>query len=313
MKLILFSFLLLPVFLIMRPARNTEMKNLAEKQTKECNPSNDLTVMLPGIFNHKPVTECKGDILSESFSNLLNWEKRKSKARELFENASFSPNDVTIGKGVLTLRAAFNKIETTGCIDETGSQVTYTGKMFSPKDGYTYSIIMRPTDKDGIVSAFFVHRIDENTNNASYCKNNNEIDIEVVKYGPNADPSLRGKLFAYFTSWTRALNPWGYNGNPCAADPGAWDQRQRESHGIQLDERYTKEFHKYSFTWKENEIDFYIDDVFIVKHTKVIPQKECPLKINTWAGYNWLGYSTEKSFYGITSVKQVSVSSQSLK
>ncbi len=313
MKIILIPLLFFPFLLINHSAENTKMKSITKKQTGNCKPSNDETIMLPGVFSHIPIAECNGDILSESFSNLTNWEKRKTKARVLFENASFSPTDVNAEKGILTLKAGFNKIETNECFDESGSQIEYKGKIFSPKDGYTYSIIMKPTDKAGIVSAFFVHRIDKNTNNSFYCQNNNEIDIEVVKYGPDADPSLRGKLFAYFTSWTRALNPWGYKGDPCAADPNAWDQRQRESHGIQLDERFVKEFHKYSFTWKPNEIDFYIDDVFMIKHTRIIPQKECPLKINTWAGYNWLGYSKEKSFYGITQVKKVSVSSREIK
>lgn len=313
MKLIIIPLLFFPFFLISHSTEFTKMKSDAKKQTEPCKPSNDLTIMLQGVFNHNPITECKGNILSVSFYNLNNWEKRKTEARELFENASFSPNELTTKNGILNLKAGFNKIETPGCIDEYGSQVEYTGKMFSPKDSYTYSIIMKPTDKAGIVSAFFVHRIDGNTNNSSYCKNNNEIDIEVVKYGPNAEPSLRGKLFAYFTSWTRALSPWGYKGDPCASDPAAWDKRQRESHGIQLDERFVNEFHKYSFTWKPNEIDFYIDDVFMVKHTGVIPQKECPLKINTWAGYNWLGYAKEKSFSGITQVKQVSISSVRIK
>lgn len=313
MKLIIIPLLAFLFFLFNHSNENPKTKILNKNQKAECKPSNDQTIMLPGVFSHNPIAECNGDILSESFSNLNTWQKRKTKARKLFENASFSPNDVNLKKGILILKADYNKIEPTGCIDESGSQIEYTGKMFSPKDGYTYSIIMKPTDKAGIVSAFFVHRVDENTNDSSYCQNNNEIDIEVVKYGPNADPSLKGKLFAYFTSWTRALNPWGYKGNPCAADPAAWNQRQRESHGIQLDERFTKEFHKYSFTWKSNEINFYIDDVFMVKHTKIIPLKECPLKINTWAGYNWLGYSKDKSFSGITEIKQVSVSSTGIK
>jgi len=57
-------------------------------------------------------------------------------------------------------------------------------------------------------------------------------------------------------------------------------------------------------------IKFCIDDVFIVKHTKIIPQKKSPLKINTWAAQGWLGYSKNRPFKAVTKVKQVSVSSK---
>ena len=280
---------------------------------QDCKPTNDQSITLPGIFNHTPVTESSGDILLKSFENLKGWEKRKTDARELFENASFSPSSVNINNKILNLAAGFDKVTKEGCVVERGAQVTYAGRKFGPKDGFTYSAVMKPTNKAGVVSAFFVHLIDDNTNNPSFCNNNNEIDIEVVRYGSEAAPSLRGKLFAYFTSWQRALSPWGYKGNSCAADPAAWDQRRRESHGIQLHDRFTKEYHKYSFTWKENEIKFYIDDVFIVKHTKVIPQKESPLKLNAWAAQGWLGYSKNKPFNAVTKVKLISVSSKGIK
>ena len=281
-------------------------------RTQNCKPTNDQSITLPGIFNHKPVTECSGDILLKSFENLKGWKKRKTKARELFENASFSKSNVNINNNILNLSAGFSKVTKAGCIDEKGSQVSYAGRKFSPKDEFTYSVIMKPTNKAGVVSAFFVHLIDDNTNNPLFCNNNNEIDIEVVRYGPEAHPSLRGKLFAYFTSWKRALSPWGYKGDPCSADPASWDQRKRESHGILLNDRFTREYHKYSFTWKKNEIKFYIDDTFIVKHTKVIPQKECPLKLNTWAVQGWLGYSKNKPFNAVTMVKLISVSSKGI-
>lgn len=285
---------------------------MEKTRTQNCKPTNDQSITLPGIFNHKPVTECSGDILLKSFENLKNWEKRKTETRELFENASFPQSNVNINNNILYLTAGFNKVTKEGCIDEKGAQVTYVGSKFSPKDEFTYSVIMKPTNKAGVVSAFFVHLIDDNTNNPSFCNNNNEIDIEVVRYGPEAHPSLRGKLFAYFTSWKRALSPWGYKSNPCSADPAAWDQRKRESHGILLHNRFTKEYHKYSFIWKKNEINFYIDDTFIVKHTKVIPQKESPLKLNAWAVQSWLGYSKNIPFNAVTEVKLISVSSKGI-
>lgn len=292
-----------------------EQKKMENNVTNQgdCKPSNDNLTMLPGILNLEPVTVTEGDIYSHTFESLQNWEKRKTAQRVLFENAEFSPDNVSIKNNILIIKAGYLKEKSGKCIDEFGGQVKFTKRNFGPADKYTYSAIMKPTNEPGVVSAFFMHLIDENTNNPGFCKNNNEIDIEVVKYGPEADPSLRGKIFAYFTSWTRALNPWGYKGEPCAADPAAWDQRQRESHGIQLDERFNKEFHKYSFTWKKDEILFYIDNKFMARHTKVIPQKECPLKINVWANQNWVGYSKNKSFNATTEIKQVSISSNEIK
>jgi len=291
------------------------MKNTSIKTTfqNKCIPTNDPTIVLGGVFDHEPITECKGDIYFKSFEDLNGWEIRNTKPREFFENSSFSESNVKIKSNVLNLKAGFNKITNKGCVDEFGSQVTLQNKKFGPKDGYTYSAIMQPTDKPGIVSAFFVHLIDENTNDQKVCNNNNEIDIEVVKYGPEAHPSLRGKLFAYFTSWQRALRPWGYKGNSCAADPNTWDQRKRESHGIELNERFVKEFHKYSFTWTTSEIKFYIDDVFITKHTNIIPQVECPLKFNAWASQGWLGYSIKNNFEGVTRLKQVCISTEEIR
>ena len=313
MKIIYIVLFVLPLFSINGIKQvHTNVKSKTPKQ-EICKPSNDGLITLPGILNLDPVTESEGDIYSHSFESLKNWEKRKTKPRVLFENAEFSPDNVTIKNNILNITVGYLKEKSTNCIDEFGGQVQFTKSIFSPGDEYTYSAIMKPTDKPGVVSAFFLHLIDKNTNNPGYCKNNNEIDIEVVKYGHEADPSLRGKIFAYFTSWTRALNPWGYKGDPCAADPATWDQRQRESHGIQLDERFTKEFHKYSFTWKKNEILFYIDDKFMARHTKIIPQKKCPLKINVWANQNWLGYSKNDSFTAVTQVKMVSISSKEIK
>jgi len=305
MKLILVTFILSTIFM--------NEFNINNSNQNKCKPTYDQTITLPGVFDHKPVSECTGDIYYKSFENLNGWELRNTEARELFENPSFSPTYVTIKNNILNLSAGLNSISKDECVDEFGSQVTLQNKKFSPKDGYTYNIIMKPTDKPGIVSAFFVHLIDENTNDSNVCNNNNEIDIEVVKYGPEAHPSLRGKIFAYFTSWQRALKPWGYKGNSCSADPNAWDQRRRESHGIELNERFVKEFHKYSFTWTEKEIKFYIDDIFIIEHTKIVPQKQCPLKINSWATQGWLGYSKKRVFEGITKIKMVSVSSTGIK
>lgn len=305
MKIILFALIFSSFFM-----KNTSIKKSTQYK---CIPTNDPTIMLDGVFNHEPITECEGDIYYKSFEDLNGWVKRETKSRELFENSSFSNSNVIIKNGVLNLKAGFNKATNNGCVDEFGSQVTLQNKKFGPIDGFTYSAIMQPTEKSGIVSAFFVHLIDENTNDPNVCNNNNEIDIEVVKYGSEVHPSLKGKLFAYFTSWQRAIRPWGYKDNSCAADPNAWDQRKRESHGIELNERFVKEFHKYSFTWTKSEIKFYIDDVFITKHTKSIPQVACPLKINSWASQGWLGYSKNKVFKAVTKIKEVSVSSIKVK
>jgi len=305
MKVILITFILSSIFMNDNSIKNSNKNN--------CEPTNDQTITLPGVFDHKPIAECEGDIYYKSFENLDGWELRNTEARELFENPSFSSSYVKIKNNILNLSAGLNSISNYDCVDEYGSQVKLQNKKFSPVNGYTYNIIMKPTDKPGIVSAFFVHLIDENTNNPNVCNNNNEIDIEVVKYGLEAHPSLRGKLFAYFTSWQRAIKPWVYKGNSCSADPNAWDQRRRESHGIELNERFIKEFHKYSFTWTKTEIKFYIDDTFVVEHTKIVPQKECPLNINSWASQGWLGYSKNKVFEGITKIKIVSVSSTGIK
>lgn len=263
---------------------------------------------LTGTLSYSPIQDCQGDVINENFTNLQNWSKRITPARAIFENASFQDAAVRLNNGNLELVGGFYYYEQDPrCLQEGGGQVEYTLRQFSPDDEYTYSIIMKPTSQAGIVSAFFIHRIDENTNNPSVCKNNHEIDIEVIKYGQDADPTLRGKLYIYFTSWTRALNSWGMGNNPCQWNDQKWDDRQQETHGIQLDDRYTNEFHKYSFTWKRNRIDFFVDDNVVVTHTKVVPDKPGPLKINTWANHGWMQYSTSQLFEGVTQIRKVSV------
>ena len=59
MKYILLSIILSIFFL-----NNSLTKNQFKK---DCKPTNDQTIILPGIFNHKPVTKCEGDIFLKTF------------------------------------------------------------------------------------------------------------------------------------------------------------------------------------------------------------------------------------------------------
>jgi len=256
------------------------------------------------VFYHKPVLYCQGDALVESFkSNVWNkWEKRETAFRELYENAAFESKNVWIDNNVLKLKAKYGGYDGE-CKYEYGGQITYKLEYFHPDEEYTYSIIMKPTSQAGVVSAFFVHYIDGNTRNPTTCKNNHEIDIEVIKMN-------NGELRVYFTTWTRARNAWGKDGIPCRWNNEKWNDRQHETNYIVLDERYTQEFHKYSFKWTKSKVEFYIDDVFIVAHETVVPNHPCPLRINTWANLGWAGLPLNTShFEAVTEVKKVCVSS----
>ncbi|ODS37287.1 MAG: hypothetical protein A7316_01845 [Candidatus Altiarchaeales archaeon WOR_SM1_86-2] len=264
--------------------------------------------VVPGFegvqFYREPVLDCEGDVLNEDFSGQdawSRWEKRDTDFRELYENASFLPGNVGI-TDVLNLKASYDGKDGSGCRLEYGGQVTYKPGEFSPDDEYTFSAIMKPTSQEGVVSAFFIHFIDGDTSDPGVCQNNHEIDIEVIKM---AD----GELRAYFTTWTRAVKVWG-GASGCEWIPEKWDDRQQEVNYIVLDERYAREFHRYSFKWMRDRIEFYIDDRFIVSHETVIPFHSAPLRINTWANLGWAGLPDETpSFIGSTEVKKVCISS----
>jgi len=256
-------------------------------------------------FYHEPVLDCGGNVLNEDFSGgdvLSRWQKRDTGFRELYENASFLPDNVEVTGGMLKLKASYEGRNSSGCRLEYGGQVTYKPGEFSPDDECTFSVIMKPASQKGAVSAFFVHFIDGDTSDPRVCQNNHEMDIEVIKM---AD----GELRAYFTTWTRAVKVWG-GASGCEWIPEKWNDRQQEVNYIVLDERYAREFHKYSFKWMRDRAEFYIDDRFIVSHERVIPFRPAPLRINTWANLGWAGLPDETpSFTCAAQIKKVCISS----
>ena len=53
-------------------------------------------------------------------------------------------------------------------------------------------------------------------------------------------------------------------------------------------------FHKYKFVWTPTEITYYVNDMRVAVHTRVVPQRSCPVMLNHW-GTNapgWGGMAT---------------------
>jgi hypothetical protein len=264
--------------------------------------------IIEGSLSTTAVTSCRNIIVQEEFETLNRWEKRCTAARELFENASFDPDNVTVANGRLYIRSWLES-ESGDCRDERGGQVTYKERSFSPADNATFSVVMRPASVSGTVSAFFVHFIegdmhdlsrcdDEKAEIKDTCDNNAEIDIEVVRV---TDDKGKDRLRAYFSTWRRALRPWKSCGE---WDKDKWERRRQEVNFVELDDKFGEDFHKYSFRWTRDAVDFFIDDKPVARHRCVVPQHAAPLRINAWANKGWSGKYQEK---GTTVVERVCV------
>jgi len=234
-------------------------------------------------FDHAPVTTCEGNLLQEEFQDLRSWGPRSTAARELYENAVFEPSAVSVGGGKLSITASLGKGDGTGCLDERGGQVAYTPREFSASDGALFEAVMKPSGSKGVVSAFFAHRIDGDTRNPTTCRNNHEIDMEVIRMAS-------GELRAYFTTWNHARSVWSPCG-PSACESGfdleRWDDRQQESNYVVLGDRFASELHKYGFRWTPQSVEFFIDGEPMVAHRVVVPSGPAPLEVNTWFAQGW--------------------------
>lgn len=261
-------------------------------------------------FYHPPVTDCSGDIVFEfnnensTFCNNSNtsnycWIKKRGS-----RPAEFFPENVEIKNGVLKLRGSIKEVA-----DEYkgyGGQILLCKRVFSPEESYTFSIIMKPTFERGIISAFFVYyntdlcnedlpcnkdllcnNNHENTNQ-HICDNNHEIDIEILKL---KEKDGEEELYAYFTTWTRYIDK---------------QDARKESSYIILDDKFTKEFHKYSFRWLPDRVEFYIDDQLIITHKTIVPYHSAELFISTYGHPEWTGVNSEVE--GITEVEKVCIS-----
>ena len=285
----------------------------SEENTNSISPLNDssCTYHPPSIeFPFHPATaikECKGNIWNEDFSDLSSWYPRTTKPFYYFEGCAFDPDNVSTKKGTLKVKAYSTFKKKGNSWDHYfGGQVT-TKQKFSPAQNATFSCIMKPSGEWGIVNAFFMHDLDDDSlRSTDRCyENNHEIDIEIIRYDEK-------HLQCNFTTWKRA-----YQYLPGEDAPEYMSQKYDRincSSYVLLPLSYSNEFHKYGFKWSEEKIEFFIDDQMVSVHSKndpvlnVIPTHTTSLKINTWIG-DWAnaGKPVPDGTLGICEVKSVCV------
>ena len=96
MKIIYIIVIIIPLLSINNSSvKEQEKMGQIEVHQGDCKPSNDNLTILPGILNLEPVTESEGEIYSDSFGSLKNWEKRKTARPSFPANLRFQRS----GKG----------------------------------------------------------------------------------------------------------------------------------------------------------------------------------------------------------------------